>query len=173
MVLGPDRLFKLVVAAVEANPVAGDEGRNKEREPHDVVPVDVREKQVVRLRPAVPGEDRIAEGAQTTARVTHRPLRVTGVELNARGVAAERPGRLERQPRHHRIDRRIVPERDLAVTHRAQGRGDLGGDRRTVERRRQRSPRAPKVNPHGYSNLRLPAFLPRNFGSHRFGRSER
>src|SRR5437879_13880923 len=48
------RLAHRLVASVNSNDVAGNEGRGEKREPHDVVPVGMRQKDVESIRPPRP-----------------------------------------------------------------------------------------------------------------------
>ena len=83
VLLPPQRRLELLVAAVDAHPVARDVGRREERQAHDVVPVQVRHEDVIGLRRdgAVPRERRLAERPHAAAQVAQHVFRAAGLDL--------------------------------------------------------------------------------------------
>src|SRR6266478_216683 len=89
--LAQERLPQILVAAVDADSVARNVRRREEREPHDVVPVHMREKHIEALRAAwaVLAENLIAKLAQPGAEIAYEILVLAGNDLDAAGVAAK------------------------------------------------------------------------------------
>ena len=178
-VLAPECCPHEILARVDANRVARDVGRREKREAHDVIPVQVRHHDVIRMlrTRAVAREHGVAEDAQPRTRVAEQKLGIARIDLHARRVSAERPADREGQlVRDERVDGRIVGE--IAATRAHERRADLGAYGRRVERGRQRTARAPEVHPDGHASSRVSRCRPtraragRTFGSCRSTFSE-
>ena len=89
-VLRAQRLFKLLVAAENANSVPGNVSGGEKREPHDVVPMSVRQEDVeaVLAPAAMLAQNAIAELAYTAAEIAQYVFIAAGDDLDAAGVAA-------------------------------------------------------------------------------------
>src|SRR5262249_1878393 len=90
-VLGMQRLAQCVVAAIDANAVPGDVSGRKKWEPHDVVPVGMRQEDVeaVLLFAAMLPQHVIADLAYSSAEIAQHIFITAGDELDAAGIAAE------------------------------------------------------------------------------------
>jgi hypothetical protein len=91
ILLSPKGFFEVAVTAVDPNPISRNVGGSKKRKAHDVVPVKVGLEHVigVRLRWAVARDDTVSESAYAAAEVAQHIIGVAGIQLNARGTAAE------------------------------------------------------------------------------------
>src|SRR6266446_2987420 len=89
--LAQEALAQILVAAVDADPVARNVRRREEREPHDVVPVQMREKHIEAMRAAraVLAENLIAKLAHPGAEIADEIFVPAGDDLDAAGVAAK------------------------------------------------------------------------------------
>src|SRR5678815_3397580 len=89
--LPPQCRLELAVATVDAHPVAGNVGRREERQAHDVVPVQVRHEDVIRLRRGrpVPRYGRLSERSRAAAQVAEHVMRAVGLDLHAGSMATE------------------------------------------------------------------------------------
>ena len=107
LLLPAQRRFEVGVAAVDHDAVARDEGRHEERQAHDVVPVQVRQEDVVGLGRRPRARHRgLAEGAQAAAQVADHVVGAAGLDLDARGVAAVGAGSVKARPSRKRSSRR-------------------------------------------------------------------
>ena len=88
-----------LVTAVDANHVAGDVRRREKREPHDVIPMRMRQENVEArlLRRAMLRDQRVAELAHAGADVAQHILVATRFNLDATRVAAVGAADGERQ----------------------------------------------------------------------------
>ena len=145
--LALQRLAQHLVAAVDADRVAGDVGGGKEREPHDVVPVNVRHEHVVggfAARPVL-GQHAVAELANPGAEIAQHVFVAAGLDLDAGGVAAKGAGYRERQLA---VDKRVdgVRSGQAALARRQQRLADFRPHRLASDRGGQRAPRAPEID---------------------------
>src|SRR5258708_39040132 len=146
--LMPDRLLQYLVAAVNADRVAWDIGRGKERKPHDVVPMQVRHEDVVTGLAArsVPGEQMIAELAHPGAQIAQHVFVTTGCDFHTAGVAAV--GAADRK-RQFAIDKVLnrCRIRQAASAGSEQGIADFCPHRGLPKRSRQLASSTPKMHP--------------------------
>ncbi len=146
VLLAAQRGLELRMAAVEANPVARNVGRREERQPHDVIPVQVGDEDVVGLRRsgAVAGERGLPERTQAAAQIAQHVLGAAGFDLDARRVPAVGSGDRKPQPVHIFAD--FAHRREDAARRAAHRGNDLLANRRRGERDRQRAARAPEAD---------------------------
>ena len=89
--LGAQRLAQDSVAAVYANPIAWNVSGGKEWEPHDMVPVGVRQKDIegVFAAGAVLAKYPVPEFTHARAEIADHIFVVAGDDLHTAGIAAE------------------------------------------------------------------------------------
>ena len=147
LLLPAQRCFQAIVAAVDHDTVAGHEGRHEERQPHDVVPVQMGQEDVKGLRGAAVLLHRgLAEGAQAAAHVADEVVEAAGLDLHAGGVAAVGALGREGQAGDDALHVGLGVERSAA---RGKQRGlQFLAHAVGRERHRQRAARAPKVHAH-------------------------
>ena len=147
VLLPAQRRLQPVVAAVDHDPVSGNEGRHEERQPHDVVPVQVRQEDVEGLRGALAlRRGGLTERPQAAAHVADEVVGAAGFELDARAVSAVGAGHRKRQIRENLFQVGFGGESVTARS--AQRRKKLLAQARRGQRDRQRTPRPPEANPH-------------------------
>ena len=146
------RPFEFGVAAVNHDPVTGDIHRCKKREPHDVVPVQVRHKYVISLRRrrSEAGEHVLPERPGAAAHVANdvtARLVIVERDFHTRRVTAKRAGNVKAQL--------LIDEaRDgvFGVERLADRPGECGqqllADLRRGDRYRDGTPRAPEAKLH-------------------------
>ena len=144
--LSAQRGLELRVAAVDTEAIAGDVRGDEERQPHDVIPMQMGKEDVVgpRRSRAMPRENRLPERTHAATQIAQDVVASAGLEFDARGVAAERSRYGKAEPVDVRFDGVIRSQ--WASPCAAHGRDDARAEFRGGKRHRKRPARAPETD---------------------------